>query len=356
MRTRPLGRTDLEVPVLTFGAWAIGGWYWGGRSDDRALAALRAAPEVGVTAIDTAPVYGFGHSEELIAEAIRGRRDEFLLFDKVGLVWEDRRGPIAFTTRTAEGRRVKVRRNARPDSVRREVEASLGRLRTDHLDLVQVHWPDPETPMADTLGALAELRDEGKVREVGVSNHSAPELASARRALGEVPLASDQVRYGLLAREPEEGILPWCRENGVGVLVHSPLEQGLLTGKVGVERRFASGDGRDKQPTFRPENRREVNGVLSAVVEPIANHRDATVAQVVLAWTLAREGVTSVLCGARTPEQVRENAAAAEILLEPEESAAIEAAFDGLDLDLTPSRPPGGIRGRLGRLARWFVE
>ena len=183
MRTRELGQSGLTIPVVTFGAWAIGGWHWGGTDDELAVRAIRAGLDCGLRAIDTAPIYGFGHSETVLGRALQGRREEALVLTKVGLRWDDERGERAFAAQGPQGRRVTVRRNLRPDSVRTEVERSLARLKTDVVDLVQVHWPDRTTPLADTLGALSELQREGKLRAIGVSNFSLAELDEAQRLL-----------------------------------------------------------------------------------------------------------------------------------------------------------------------------
>lgn len=335
MQTRQLGRSDLTIPVVTFGAWALGGGYWGATDDEAAAAALNLAVDLGMTAIDTAPIYGLGHSEQLIGRALAGRRDEVQLLTKVGLRWDCEDGDLFFESKQGAERPLKVYRNSRPESVRLEVERSLERLGTEHLDLVQVHWPDPTTPVAETMGALADLHREGKIGAIGVSNYDTTMLAEAATALGEIPLASDQPRYSLVHREIEQDVLPWALEHGVGVLVYSPLEQGLLTGKVREDRRFGEGEGRNDRPSFRPGNRAAVNAVLDEVVAPVAAELGATLAQVIIAWTVARPGVSAALVGARTPEQVRENAGAGELVLSAEAWQAIDRAFADLRLDLS---------------------
>ncbi|MEM7307193.1 MAG: aldo/keto reductase [Planctomycetota bacterium] len=337
MRTRNLGESGLQIPVVTFGAWAIGGFGWGGRSEETDRAAVEAmsrALDRGMGAIDTAPIYGFGHSEGLVARAIAGRRDEVLVFTKAGLRWDDDRGKEAFAGKDDRGNDRRVFFNSRPDSVRHEVEASLQRLDIDVIDLLQIHWPDPTTPIADTMGALVELRAEGKIRAIGVSNYSPEQMDEARAALGHVPLASDQPKYSLVCRDAEADVLPYVKEAGMGTVVYSPLEQGLLTGKVPADREFPENDGRHKRPTFQPENRARVNEVLERVVRPIAAAHDATLAQTVLAWTIDQAGVTSVIAGARKPEQVDDNAAAGDLVLTSDEWTAIDAAFGELKLEL----------------------
>lgn len=333
MQTRRLGRTDLEVPVVVFGAWALGGTgYWGASDDDVAVDAIRAGLDAGMSAIDTAPIYGLGHSEEVVGRAIDGRRDEVVVMSKVGLRWDSEDGELFIDGKGPDGKPFRVYKNSRPESVREEVDRSLARLGVERLDLVQVHWHDATTPIADTMGALAELRAAGKVREVGVSNYSAEQLAEAQRALGDVPLASDQPKYSLVAREAEREVLPWCDEHGVGVVVYSPLEQGLLTGKVRADRTFDEGEGRAKRLSFREDNRARVNALVDEVLAPVAAAHDAMIAQVVIAWTVAQRGVTAALVGARTPEQARENAAAGDVTLTPEQWGAVDAGFARLEL------------------------
>jgi len=332
MIRRKLGQSELEVPAIVFGAWALGGWNWGGSDDASAVRAIEAAIDAGMNAIDTAPVYGFGHSEEVVGRALAGRRDEVVLMSKVGLRWDDPRGTFYFKTVDQDGKPREIWRNSRPDAVVVEVEQSLRRLRTDRLDLVQVHRDDPSTPVDETMRALARLVEQGKLRAVGVSNFTVPLLEQARAALGKIPLASNQPKYSLVAREIERDVLPWCREKDVGLLVYSPLEQGLLTGKVQAQRSFPESDGRHKRATFTPENRARVNALLERVLRPIAQGHGATIAQVVLAWTVAQPGVSSAIAGARTVEQARENARAGGLQLAPGEPAAIRSAFEGLEL------------------------
>ena len=343
MQTRPLGRSSLEVPILSFGAYAIGGGYWGPTQDELAVEAMRAAIDSGMNAIDTAPVYGFGHSERLVGELVRGRRDEVLIFSKCGIRWDGLRGGDGKDILGPGGVKSRVELDSRPESVRYEVEQSLLRMEIECMDLLQVHARDQLVPVAETMGALLDLRAEGKLREIGVSNYTRADLEAARIALGDVPLASDQPQYSLLCRDIEADILPWAQGHEVGLLVYSPIAQGLLTGKVSAERSFSQDEGRAKKLDFQAENRARVNAVIDEVLRPIAAERGATVAQVVLAWTIAQPGVTSALVGARTAEQVRENAAAAALSLSDEERALIALAFEGVKID----RGQGGFAARV---------
>lgn len=326
MKTRPLGRAGFETPTVILGAWSYGGWFWGGSDDELAERALHRALDVGMNAIDTAPVYGLGRSEEVIGRALQDRRSEALYFTKVGLRWDDERGQEDFPI-TIDGKRYMIYRNLRPDSVRHEVEQSLKRLRTDRIDLLQVHWPDPTTPIAETMGEMVRLHAEGKIRAVGVSNYTPEQMDEAAAGLGGVPLASDQPKYNLLNRVIEADIVPHAVDRNIGLIVYSPLEMGLLTGKVTGDREFPRGDFRGTLKWFQTETRSRVNHTLQTVAQPIADRHEATLAQIALAWALHRPGITAVIAGARRPDQADENAGAADIVLSDREVESLTAAF-----------------------------
>lgn len=328
MEYRQLGKSDLKVPVVSFGAWAIGGWMWGGTDDQAAVRALKAAVDSGITCIDTAAVYGMGHSEKIVGRALSGQRDRVVLATKCGLRWDlpDTGDKQGMETETPEGKKVKVVHCLKADSVRYEAEQSLERLQTDYIDLYQCHWPDPDTPVEETMGALNELKQEGKIRAIGVSNFP-PDLI--RESLEYAEIASDQPPFSLLRRDIEQDVLPFCREKGIGVLAYSPLAQGLLTGKVTMDREFPEGDIRNRRPWFTPENRRRILDVLERV-KPIAANHNATLAQVAIAWVVAQEGLTTALVGARNEKQAIENAEAGDVNLTPEEIAMIRSLFEGL--------------------------
>jgi len=325
--TAQLGRSDLKLPRVTFGAWAIGGWYWGGTDDTQATDAIQAAIDAGAGAIDTAPVYGFGHSEQIVGRAIAGRRGDVLVLTKAGLRWDCDDGAHFFTT--TDGRQ--VYRNLRPESLRLECDRSLARLGVDCIDLFQCHWPDPTTPIADSMGALLDLRAAGKIRHIGVSNFTPAMMDQAQAALGETPLVSNQPRYSLLARDIEEDVVPWCMAQDVGLLIYRPIEQGLLTGRMTADRHFPDGDKRAGLPLFCQANRAAVNQALAGLAD-LASQLDATLAQLAIAWTLHQPGITAALVGARTPEQVRENLAAGSLALTQSQSDRIGDAFSGLDI------------------------
>lgn len=328
MDKRRLGQTELEVPTIIFGAWAIGGWFWGGTDDDLAIDAIRASIDAGVTAIDTAPVYGMGHSERVVGRAIREARHRVQLLTKVGLRWDDARGDRFFDTDDNEGEARTVFRNLRPDSVQFEVHQSLERLGTDHLDLVQCHWPDATTPIEETMDALCELTDQGLVGAIGVSNFPPDLLGRAQKFLvgrGR-SLACTQPRYSLIERRIEADVLPWCRANQVGAIVYSPIERGLLAGAVPADRVFPASDGRSRDPNFTAESRAGILASL-ALAQPIAHAHGCSLAQLAAAWCVHRPGVTAAIVGARTVSQAQENAGAMRVRLDPTEVQTLTELF-----------------------------
>jgi len=315
-----LGGSGIEAASVAFGAWAIGGWKWGGTDAENSIAAIRAALDAGMTMIDTAAVYGFGLSEELVGQAIAGRpRDEIVVATKCGLRW-DSESPTPHAE--SEGRR--IFRTLAPESIRHELDASLARLGTDHVDLYQTHWPDPETPIESVVETLEALVAEGKIRAWGLCNSDPDDLIAA--TLGGAP-ASDQERYSLLDPEQDVRNLPVCREKDLAFLAYSPIAQGLLTGRIDGRREFAEGDLRRDSPRFAPRVRDAVQAVL-APLKSLARDRNATVEQLVLAWTLARPGVSHVLAGTRSVEQATANAAAGSIELSADEIDVIDHAAE----------------------------
>jgi len=331
MQYRQLGTSDVQVTPVALGAWAIGGWLWGGTDDAAAMAGIRKAVDLGMTTIDTAPVYGFGHSETVVGQTIQGRRDRVQLLTKFGLRWDLTEGKRHFATHDNQGRPVTIHQYAGAQSVVEECERSLRRLGTDHIDLYQQHWPDPTTPVEDTMEACARLLKQGKIRAVGLSNHG-PDLMDRARTV--VPLAANQPPYSMLRRGIEKDVVPYCRENHIGLVVYSSLQNGILSGKVQMDRTFPETDLRSHNPYYRPENRRRILGFLDAAVRPAAEAHQATIAQVVLNWTIHRPGITTALVGVRNPAQAADNAGAAAFTLTPAETAAIDDALDELTLEL----------------------
>jgi aryl-alcohol dehydrogenase-like predicted oxidoreductase len=333
VKTRRLGKSDINTSVVILGAWSYGGWFWGRADDAVGIEAIHRALDLGMTAIDTAPVYGVGHSEEVVGRALAGRRNEAVIMTKCGLRWDDDTGDFDFDLEMPGGEKHTIYRNLRPASVRTECEASLRRLGTDTIDLYQCHWPDPSTPIAETMGEMVRLHAEGKIRAVGVSNFSPREIEETRDALGDVPLASNQPKYSLLYRNIEEDVVPYAIENDVGLIAYSPLEMGLLTGKVSQDREFGEGDLRSTLKKFTPGNRRRVNEALRTHMMPIAEKHGATLAQIASAWVFTRPGMTASIVGARTAAQVDENAGAARVELDAGDMATLTDVFGALELE-----------------------
>ena len=326
MQTRQLGKSEVHVSPVIFGAWAIGGWMWGGTDEDKSIEAIHAALDAGITTIDTAAIYGQGYSEELVGRAIKGRRDKVVIATKCGMRWDDEKGEgmLTFTEKDKHGREIKIFKNGRAKSIEYECEQSLKRLGVDYIDLYQIHWPDLTTETEETISALEKLRTTGKVRAIGTSNYDVRWLERAERV---APIASDQPPYSIINRGIEHGVLPFCRENGIGVICYSPMERGLLTGKVTPDRKFPDGDHRAKHKFFTPENRKRVLDSLEKI-HPIADKHKATFAQLIINWTVHQPGITAALVGARDSEQARQNAGAMQFTLSGDELKAIRAAFD----------------------------
>lgn len=317
MLTREIGRSGIKASAIGLGTWAIGGWMWGGTDEARSVDAIRASIEEGVTLIDTAPAYGQGVAEEIVGKAIRGRRDQVVLATKCGLVWHSQKGNHFFDYDGAP-----VHRYLGKDAIIYEVEQSLKRLGTETIDHYITHWQDPTTPIDETMEALETLKSQGKIRSIGASNTSANDVR-AYVAAGQ--LDAIQEEYSMVKRDIETTLIPLCRQNGVSVLSYSSLALGLLTGKIGPDRKFDGDDQRKDNPRFSIENRQKV-GLLMEVIEPIAAAHNATKAQVVIAWTLQQPGITFSLCGARNPDQAAENAKAGRLLLTAEEIDVIGTA------------------------------
>ncbi len=331
MRYNALGNSRLEVPPVMLGTWAIGGWLWGGTDKKKSEEAILASIDAGVNAIDTAPAYGFGVSEEIVGSAIKHRdRDSVLIATKCGLVWNNRPdSTFFFSTSDSSGTPLSVNRCLRKDSIISECEDSLRRIGVDFIDLYQCHWPHLETPVSEAIEALAALREQGKIREFGVSNYS---LSDLQQCVDHGGITSCQPKYSLLSREVEEDVLPFCRDNSIGVIAYSPMEMGLLTGKFAMDYKVPDDDTRKCRPWFQPKRRRQVLDALEQV-KPIADRYDATLAQVSVAWVFSQPGVTSAIVGARNREQAESNALAASIELDREDIETIRNIFEPLVLD-----------------------
>ena len=330
--TAPLGTTGMRITRVGFGAWAIGGggwtFAWGAQDDADSIAAIRHAVERGINWIDTAAVYGLGHSEEVVARALRDMpaRDRPYVFTKAGLVWD------------GQDRAAPPRRVGDPLSIRREVESSLRRLDVERIDLYQMHWPAEDgTPLEHYWGTLTQLKDEGKVRAVGLSNHNAAQLDAAER-IGHVDTL--QPPFSAIRREVAAAELPWCNAHHTGVIVYSPMQSGLLTGAFSVARaaRLGADDWRSRSPDFTGLGLRR-NLALADALQPIAARHSTTVAAVAVAWTLAWPGVTGAIVGARSAAQVDGWIGAASLELTDSDLDEIAAALGRTGAGAGPARP-----------------
>jgi aryl-alcohol dehydrogenase-like predicted oxidoreductase len=294
---------------------------WGGTDVQKSVRSIQASLDAGVNFIDTAPAYGLGLSEQIVGEAIRGRRDKVILATKCGLVWHTAKG-----TFFVDQNGTRIHRYLGAESIRYEVEPSLRRLETDYIDLYQTHWQDPTTPIEETMGTLLDLKKQGKIRAIGVSNCTVGQVRRYR-AVGPVDAAQEQ--YNLLHRDLEREYLPYCALNHMAVLAYSPLANGLLTGEVGPERVFPEGDLRRNNPLFSRESRIHVREIFDGV-QPVARKYSFTNGQLAIAWTLAQPGVTHALVGARDARQAEENAWAGSVLLAAADAMRVtEAAQAG---------------------------
>jgi aryl-alcohol dehydrogenase-like predicted oxidoreductase len=279
---------------------------WGGTDTKKSVRSVQASLEAGVNFIDTAPAYGLGLSERIVGEAIRGRRDKVILATKCGLVWHTTKGTFFVDQ---DGSR--IHRYLGAESIRYEVEHSLRRLETDYIDLYQTHWQDPTTPIEETMSTLLDLKKQGKIRAIGVSNCTV-EQVRRYRAVG--PVDAAQEKYSMLHRDLEREYLPYCAENHIAVLAYSPLANGLLTGKVDPDYIFPEDDMRRNSPMFNRESRVQVKEMLDRM-QPVSKKYSFTYGQMAIAWTLAQPGITHALVGARDARQATANAWAGSVLL-----------------------------------------
>jgi methylglyoxal reductase len=315
--TRNIGSSGIRASAVGLGTWAIGGWMWGGTDEKQSIAAIEAAIDEGITLIDTAPAYGQGLSEEIVGKAIKGKRDQVVLATKCGLVWHTTKGNHFFDY---EGR--PVHRYLGTESIIYEIEQSLKRLGTEYIDHYITHWQDPTTPISETMETLESLKSQGKIRSIGASNVSSEDLA-AYVAAGRLDAVQEE--YSMVKRDIETTLLSLCSRHGVSTLSYSSLALGLLSGRIGPDRTFEGDDQRKNNPRFSIANREKVARLMREI-GPIARGHGASNAQVVIAWTIQQPGITFALCGARSPDQARENANAGRIRLSQEEIKIISEA------------------------------
>ncbi|MDY0903870.1 aldo/keto reductase [Pedobacter sp. CFBP9032] len=325
MEYRKIGNSDLELSVITFGAWAAGGWMWGSTDRNDAIGAIRASYDLGVTSIDTAPIYGQGDSEEIVGDAIKGiSRDKLQIVTKFGMRWDLDKGDFGFKSKNNEGKDIDIYKYAGKESVIYECEQSLKRLGTDYIDLYQIHWPDVTTPISETFEAVSRLIEQGKVRYAGVCNYSAAQLKEADQTL---EIVSNQIPFSMVNRGVEEETVPYCIENNKSVLAYSPMERGLLTGKITPDYKFEEGDHRKGVKFFTPESIEKTNAFL-AKIKPLADEKNASLSQLVLRWTVERPGITIALVGARNAKQSVQNAEAINIKLSNDEIQFINTELE----------------------------
>jgi aryl-alcohol dehydrogenase-like predicted oxidoreductase len=308
MEHRRLGKSELNVSVIGMGTWPIGGSFWGPSDDTQAIAAIQKAIDSGLNLIDTAPVYGNGHSERLVAKAIKGRRQQVIIATKCGLHFK---GSTSIY-------------DLKPESIRKELEASLKRLGTDFIDLYQCHWPDPSTPIEETIGEMAKMKTEGKIRAIGVSNFDA---ALTKKAQKVAPIASNQVPYSMLNREIENELVPFCKEQNIGILAYGPIGGGILSGKYKEKPKFRKNDARTFFYNYYEEPLWSKAQALLKELEKIAERHDKPIAQLAINWVRQQPGISSALVGARNPEQAEANAVAGDWQLSSEEQATINKAL-----------------------------
>jgi aryl-alcohol dehydrogenase-like predicted oxidoreductase len=312
MQTKQLGNSDLKITPIGVGAWAMGGsgwaFAWGPQDDDDSIAAIRAALDKGVNWIDTAAVYGLGHSEEVVGRAVKSMANPPYIFTKCERIWNER-GEIA--------------KSLKADSIRRELEASLRRLQIERIDLYQIHWPEPDEDIEEGWSTLAQLKAEGKVRYIGVSNFNVQQM---QRAQAIAPITSLQPPYSMISPEIEESILPYCGANNIGVLAYSPMKSGLLAGTMTRERvaAFPADDFRRRTPNFQ-EPLLTRNLELAELLRAIGQRHGRTPGEVAIAWVLRRPEVTAAIVGMRSAQQVEGVIGAADFRLSPAEIAEIDS-------------------------------
>jgi len=326
VQQRNLGNTGLRVSAIGFGCWEMGNPDYGSSDEGEMIAAVNRAIDLGVTLFDTAPNYGFGGSEKVLGRALGARRKDIILVSKVGIPWD----PVTLTTKM----------DGRYSTIKRINEESLQRLGTDHLDLVLMHWPDPETPIEETMRALEELRTEGKALHVGVSNFSPYELRVARE---HAPICANQVGYNLFDRRWERAMFSAAQELGIGVMAYGPMAHGLLTGTLSRENTFDERDWRRKgnifgQRLFGPnlgQNLDVVDGLLT-----VADRIGTTLPRLALAWVLQHPAVSVALSGCRSPREIEENVKALDVSLDAAALAEIDGIMAGAagQTDTVPGR------------------
>jgi aryl-alcohol dehydrogenase-like predicted oxidoreductase len=330
MEYRILGHSDIKVSELAFGAWAIGGWMWGGADSKDAIKAIETAIDNGMTTIDTAPIYGFGLSEELTGKAIKGKRAKVQILTKFGLIWNEKKGEFFLASEDNTGKAVDIYRYSSKEKVISDCDQSLRRLGTDYIDLFQIHWADPTTPVSETMEALEILVKKGKIRAGAVCNYSKDLMEEAEKTY---LIASNQVPYSMVNRSIEKDVVPHCIEKNIGILAYSPLQRGVLTGKIKKDHKFNEGDTRPNTLYYKEPNFSRIIG-LTDKLSKIADDRKVTLSELVLNWTLQQPGITCALAGARNSAQVLENVKSVDFRLSKDEIHMINNLLSELKLQI----------------------
>ena len=314
MHIMEIGKSGIKTPRISMGTWAIGGGTWWGDNDDReSVRAIQCALDSGVKWIDTAPVYGLGHSEEVVGKALHGQRDKAILSTKCGLQWGSTNGTFH---KMIEG--TAIYRDLSAKGIRKSLEESLRRLNTDYIDVLYTHWQSEEPdfiPIEETMGELMKMKKEGKIRAIGASNVNINDIEEYLK-FGQLDVI--QEKYSMLDRKAEMLLLPFCETHNISVQAYSPLEQGLLTGKVSAETKLRPGDVRNNNIWWKQGNRDKVVDMLRSW-KPLAEKYGCTIGNLVIAWTVMRSDSINMLCGARKTEQVSENVKAGLLQLDKED-------------------------------------
>ncbi|MGE5450060.1 MAG: aldo/keto reductase [Methanomassiliicoccales archaeon] len=318
MQYRELGLSGIKASVVGIGTWQMGGWRWGGTEEKSSINTLHAALDTGINLVDTAPAYGRGLSEEIVGKAIKDRRDKVILATKCGLIWHADQGTFFFEQAGGP-----INKYLGPESIKYEIEQSLNRLQTDYIDLYQTHWQDPTTPIEATMEILLQLKTQGKIRAIGVSNANTAQMAEYKKY---GLIASDQELYSMFDRQIEAENLPYCAANHISVISYAPLAKGLLSGKIGPGRIFSGDDQRAGHPRFTVGNLQRVQDLLKKFL-PLTETHNINLNQLAIAWNYSQPGVTHVLAGTQKPEQAIDNAGAGDIELSPMELAFINQAL-----------------------------
>lgn len=327
---RNIGNSDLELSAVAFGAWAAGGWMWGHTEDNEAIKAMQDAIDAGCTTIDTAPIYGQGHSELLVGKAIQSfKREEVQILTKFGMRWDTNQGDFAFHSKDNNGNAIDIYKYASKESIIKECEDSLKRLGTDYIDLYQIHWNDVTTPIEESFEAVAQLIQQGKVRYAGGCNYDVEML---QRAQSVCKIISNQVPYSMVNRGIEQEVVPYCIDQNISILAYSPLQRGLLTGKIKPGYTFETGDHRAENPYFSNTVVQATNEFLKQL-KPIAEKYNATLGQIVLHWTIMQQGITVALAGARDSHQALSNYKATSIKFSPEEYNYIDKLLKAAQIE-----------------------